>query len=67
MSEKQANQISGHSVRVGATQDLLTLNIDMTSVMQAGRWKATRMPMCYGEDVLAAHGRMARAATAQKR
>jgi hypothetical protein len=57
--------VSGHSVRVGATQDLLALNIDLASVMQAGRWKSTRMPMRYGEEALAARGAMARAAEAQ--
>ena len=59
--------ISGHSIRVGATQDLLALNIDLASVMQAGRWKSTAMPMRYGEHVLAARGGMARAAQAQGR
>ncbi len=38
-------QVSGHSIRVGATQDMLALNIDLASVMQAGRWKTTVMPM----------------------
>jgi integrase len=28
----------------------------LPSVMQAGRWKNTRMPMRYGEEVLAARG-----------
>jgi len=60
-------RISGHSARVGAAQDLLALNIDMASVMQAGRWKDTRMPMRYGEKVLASRGGMARAAKAQGR
>ncbi len=60
-------RVSGHSVRVGATQDLLALNIDLASVMQAGRWKSTRMPMRYGEEALAARGGMARAAEAQGR
>jgi integrase len=60
-------QVSGHSIRVGATQDLLALNIDLASVMQAGRWKTNRMPMRYGEHVLAARGGMARAAQAQGR
>ena len=59
--------ISGHSIRVGATQDLLALNIDLASVMQAGRWKSTFMPMRYGEHVLAARGGMARAAAKQGR
>lgn len=59
--------ISGHSIRVGATQDLLALNIDLAAVMQAGRWKSHRMPMRYGEHVLAGLGGMARAAKAQGR
>jgi integrase len=58
---------SGHSIRVGATQDLLALNIDLASVMQAGRWTVPRMPMRYGAHVMAGLGGMARAARAQKR
>lgn len=54
------NQISWHSIRVGATLDLLALNIDLASVMQAGRWKTNRMPMRYGEYVLAARSAVAR-------
>jgi integrase len=67
MPARQVRQVSGHSIRVGATQDLLALNIDLASVMQAGRWKSARMPMRYGEEVLAARGGMARAAQAQGR
>jgi hypothetical protein len=52
---------------VGATQDLLALNIDLASVMQAGRWKTNRMPMRYGEHILAARGGMAKAAQVQGR
>jgi integrase len=44
-------RISGHSARVGAAQDLLALNMDLPSVMQAGRWRDTRMPMRYGVPV----------------
>jgi hypothetical protein len=66
--EREAwERISGHSTRVGAAQDLLALNIDVASVMQAGRWKDTRMPMRYGEKVLAQRGGMARAAKSQGR
>jgi hypothetical protein len=39
----------------------------MASVMQAGRWRDTRMPMRYGEKVLASRGAMARAAKGQGR
>ncbi len=64
---EQVRAVSGHSVRVGAAQDLLALNIDLASVMQAGRWASARMPMRYGEHVLAARGGMARAAALQGR
>jgi hypothetical protein len=64
MNPKDVEGVSGHSIRVGATQDLLALNIDLASVMQAGRWKSNRMPMRYGEHVLAARGGMARAGQA---
>jgi integrase len=67
MPAEEVAQVSGHSIRVGATQDLLALNIDLASVMQAGRWKTNRMPMRYGEHVLAARGGMARAAEVQGR
>jgi hypothetical protein len=52
---------------LAAAQDLLALNIDLASIMQAGRWKSSRMPMRYGEEILAARGGMARAASAQGR
>jgi integrase len=67
MPAKQVARVSGHSIRVGAAQDLLSLNIDLASVMQAGRWKSTQMPMRYGEEVLVARGAMARAAAVQGR
>ena len=67
MQAEEVAQVSGHSIRVGATQDLLALNIDLASVMQAGRWKTNRMPMRYGENVFAARGGMARAASEQGR
>jgi integrase len=67
MTENEMQQVSGHSIRVGATQDMLALNIDLASVMQAGRWKTTVMPMRYGEEVQAGRGGMARAAKAQGR
>jgi integrase len=67
MPEEEVAEVSGHSIRVGATQDLLALNIDLASVMQAERWKTNRMPMRYGEHVLAARGGMARAAQVQGR
>jgi integrase len=67
LPREEWERISGHSARVGAAQDLLALNIDVASVMQAGRWKDTRMPIRYGEKVLASRGGMARAAKQQGR
>jgi site-specific recombinase XerD len=67
MPMEEIEQVSGHSVRVGATQDLLELNVDLASVMREGRWTTVRMPMRYGEHVMAARGGMARAAKEQGR
>ena len=67
MTEEEMRLVSGHSIRVGATQDMLALNIDLASVMQAGRWKTTVMPMRYGEEIQAGRGGMARTAKAQGR
>jgi integrase len=65
LDRSEWEKISGHSCRVGAAQDLLALNISLASVMQAGRWKDTRMPMRYAERVLATRGGMAQAAKEQ--
>jgi hypothetical protein len=67
MTLEESREVSGHSIRVGATQDMLALNIDLASVMQARRWKTTAMPMRYGEDIQAGLGGMARTAKAQGR
>src|SRR6267154_2750800 len=57
-------QVSGHSTRVGATQDLAALDIDLAAITQAGGWKSTRMPLQYAEKINAARSGMARAAAA---
>jgi integrase len=67
MTGEEIQTVSGHSIRVGATQDMLALNIDLASVMQAGRRKTTAMPMRYGENAQAGKGGMARTAKAQGR
>jgi integrase len=59
--------VSGHSTRVGATQDLAALDIDLAAITQAGGWKSTRMPLQYAERISAARSGMARAATASGR
>ena len=67
MPERVVNKVSGHSTRVGATQDLAALDIDLAAITQAGGWKSTRMPLQYAEKINAARSGMARAASAAGR
>jgi hypothetical protein len=55
-------EVSGHSTRVGATQDLVELDIDLAAITQAGGWKSMRLPLRYAEKINAARAGMARAA-----
>ena len=38
-----ADALSGHSARVGATQDMIAAGIELPAILQAGRWKTTAM------------------------
>jgi integrase len=67
MPARAVNKVSGHSTRVGATQDLAALDIDLAAITQAGGWKSPRMPLQYAEKINAARSGMARAATATGR
>jgi integrase len=62
MPVRFVDQVSGHSTRVGAAQDLAALDIDLAAITQAGGWKSTRMPLQYAEKINAARSGMARAA-----
>jgi integrase len=62
MPERVINRVSGHSTRVGATQDLAALDIDLAAITQAGGWKSTRMPLQYAERINSARSGMAKAA-----
>jgi integrase len=62
MPARFAAQVSGHSTRVGAAQDLAELDIDLAAITQAGGWKSTRLPLQYAEKINAARSGMARAA-----
>lgn len=44
------NQISGHSMRVGAAQDLLRFGASMPMIMNKGRWTKTDTVMRYLES-----------------
>jgi integrase len=67
MPERFVAEVSGHSTRVGAAQDLASLDIDLAAITQAGGWKSTRMPLQYAEKINAARSGMARAAEQQGR
>ena len=45
------NHISGHSMRVGAAQDLLKSGASMPIIMNRGRWSKTDTVMRYLEGV----------------
>jgi integrase len=67
MPARFVDQVSGHSTRGGAAQDLAALDIDLAAITQAGGWKSTRMPLQYAEKINAARSGMARAAAATGR
>lgn len=52
--------VSGHSTRVGATQDLMANNYSSAEIMRQGRWKSERMIARYSESLAAGRGAMAR-------
>ena len=49
LDESAINGISGHSMRVGAAQDLLNSGASMPIIMQRGRWSKTDTVMRYVE------------------
>jgi len=49
LNESEIQSISGHSMRVGAAQDLLNSGVSMPIIMQRGRWSKTDTVMRYVE------------------
>ena len=47
---------SGHSPRVGMTQDLAAAGAELPGLMRAGRWKTSAMPALYARNQDAGHG-----------
>ena len=60
-------RISGHSTRVGATQDLLAAHIGRDEIKRAGRWKSDVMIVRYGANLDAGRSGMAALAKVQRR
>ena len=51
LNESEIEGISGHSMRVGAAQDLLNSGASMPIIMQRGRWTKTDTVMRYVEHI----------------
>jgi integrase/recombinase XerD len=45
-----SNQLSGHSMRVGAAQDMMVAGFDALAIMQAGGWKSATVLLRYVEN-----------------
>ena len=53
-------EISGHSGRIGMSQDLAAAGFALPELMTAGRWKSPRMPSRYTGLQAAGRGAVAR-------
>jgi len=51
MEPRLIKEISGHSIRIGAAQDMLTEGENLAKIMQRGRWGKTDTVMRYIENV----------------
>jgi integrase/recombinase XerD len=45
-----SNRLSGHSMRVGAAQDMMVAGFDALAIMQAGGWKSANVLLRYVEN-----------------
>jgi len=50
----ESTWLSGHSARVGATQDMAAAGLSTVQIQIAGRWSSERMPVHYAEKINAA-------------
>ena len=67
LPEAVAGGLSGHSARIGATQDMVAAGIELPLILHAGRWKSTAMVSRYGERMLARRSGAAQLARMQGR
>jgi len=54
-----AKDYSGHSLRIGAAQDVAAVGIGTAAILQTGGWKDGRMVRCYIRKLGALEGGMA--------
>lgn len=50
LSPIEIERLSGHSMRVGAAQDMVTRGLDILPMMAAGGWKTTNVVARYIEN-----------------
>lgn len=50
LSSTEIQQLSGHSMRVGAAQDMVCMGLDLLPIMAAGGWKTTNIVARYIEN-----------------
>ncbi len=43
-------ELSGHSMRIGAAQDMMVAGFDALAIMQAGGWKSANVVLRYVEN-----------------
>ena len=55
-----SGRVSGHSLRVGAAQSLVSAGATLPELQQAGRWLSPTMPAHYARGQLAGRGAVAR-------
>ncbi|TDR38426.1 site-specific recombinase XerD [Tahibacter aquaticus] len=69
LTEKQIKariaRFSGHSLRVGAAQDMVAAGISDVDLMNSGRWKSLKTVARYTDALRAKHGGMAKLAELQ--
>lgn len=50
LSSDKIDQLSSHSMRIGAAQGMMTGGLDILPIMAAGGWKTTNVVACYIEN-----------------
>jgi integrase/recombinase XerD len=50
LSQDEIQKLSGHSMRIGAAQDMMTAGFDILPIMAAGGWKTTNVVARYIEN-----------------
>ncbi len=55
-----SGRVSGHSLRVGAAQSLVSAGATVPELQQAGRWLSPEMPAHYARGLLSGQGAVAR-------